>query len=353
VKTWTSITRIALGLLPLGVSASAMLYYARHDAPALPYLDPPRAEFVAAPGMLVPAREIKILATGESRIVRIEVQPGQLVSRGQPLAVIESDSQKEAVPAPANQLERELADARTALQAKDSRLRTEEAALAIARAEFALSEERWRKAGELNGSGLIARLEFDAERKEFERARAALDEALEIVRDAKEARGKTALTIAELESRMIKPPTRAKGGETAETRTLRSPVDGIVGEIFVAAGEIFAAPEQGVPPPVVMTVLDPSRLNVWVLFSGPELGSIFPDYGVSVELGGEPLDSARGRVISASPESDGVREMLIEIDAWQSAWKAGQLCSVKFLTAPIAGPVDEFTAAPDEIAGAE
>lgn len=342
MKTWTSITRIALGLLPLGVSASAMLYYARHDAPVLPDLERPRAEFVTAPGMLVPAREIKILATGESRVVRIEVQPGQLVSRGQPLAVIESDTQKEAVPAPANQLERELAGARAALQAKDSHLRTENAALAIARAEFAMSEERWRKAGELNEGGLIARLEFDAERKEFERAQAALAEAREVVGNVTEAREKAVLTLAELESRMVKPAARAKDAGAAETRTLRSPVDGVVGEIFAGAGETFAAPEQGVPPPVVMTVLDPSRLNVRVLFAGMEFGNTFPDYGVSVEVAGETLDSARGRVVSASPESDGIREMLIEIDAWQPEWTAGQLCSVKFLTVPIAGPVEEF-----------
>ena len=351
MKAWTSIARIALGLLPLGVSASAMLYYARHEAPTLPPLDAPRAEFVVAPGMLVPAREINILATGESRVVRIEVQPGELVSRGQPLAVIESDSQREAVPAPANQLERELAGARAALQAKDSRLRTEEAALAIARAEFAMSDERWRRAGELNESGLIARLEFEGERKEFERARAALDEALEVVRTVKEARAKAALTATEVEGRMAGPPGRVKDGARLETRTLRSPVDGVVGEIFVNAGDTFAAPEQGLAPPVVMTVLDPSRLNARVLFAGTDFGNIFPDYGVSVEVAGDSLDSARGRVISANEESDGIREMLIEIDAWREDWKAGQIRAVKFLTSPLSGPLDEFVPT-HEVAGA-
>jgi multidrug resistance efflux pump len=246
-----------------------------------------------------------------------------------------------------------LAAARAALQAKDSRLRTEQAALNIARAEFAISEERWRKAGELNGSGLIARLEFEAERQEFEGSRAGLDEALEVVRTVDEAREKAALAASELEGRMVGLPGRVKGGAPLETRTLRSPVDGIVGEIFVNSGDTFAAPEQGVAPPVVMTVLDSSRLNVRLLFSGTEIGNIFPEYGASLEVAGEPLDSARGRVISASGESDGIREMLIEIDGWRVDWKAGQICAVKFLTAPLSGPLDEFVPAPGVAAVAE
>jgi membrane fusion protein (multidrug efflux system) len=105
----------------------------------------PVASYITATANLVPEDEVKVLAEAEGRLVRLEVEEGDSVTRGEVLAVIDRD-------------EAEIALNKAALRAANARI-------AFERAEGTLDQ------------GLISREQFDRLTMEYEVARQEVAEA--------------------------------------------------------------------------------------------------------------------------------------------------------------------------------
>ncbi len=105
----------------------------------------PVASYITATANLVPEDEVKVLAEAEGRLVRLEVEEGDPVARGEVLAVIDRD-------------EAEIALNKAALRAANARI-------AFERAEGTLDQ------------GLISREEFDRLTMEYDVARQEVAEA--------------------------------------------------------------------------------------------------------------------------------------------------------------------------------
>ena len=177
-------------------------------------------------------------------------------------------------------------------------------AIKSARAELQMQQERFG-----NLQGLFDRRH--ASQIELDRARSQLE-----IAEAKVESVEDDLRVKKLEMRRIE--------AQLEQRRLRTPIDGVVTEIFKDEGE-FVSPAD----PKVMTVVQLNPLRV--IFSVPqeEISRLQVDDTVSVEINGEEVD---GTVEFVSPTADaqsGTSRVKIQIDNEDLSLASGQACYLK------------------------
>ena len=152
-------TQVRLGLLVGGALVGATVLQARaiqsgHPAGAVAPPSAPVSTGIAAEGRVVayPGAEVRVGAERAGRLVRVLVEEGARVQKGQLLAEIDSD-----------ELRAELAEARAKVVEADAEVRLSEATLARRRA---LQEQR-----------IVAAHDLDQAERDFETARARVETA--------------------------------------------------------------------------------------------------------------------------------------------------------------------------------
>jgi len=182
----------------------------------------------------------RVLAPLAGRITRLDVQPGQAVRAGQPLAHLNSPDLGQA-----------------------------EADVARARADAVQSAKALERVRELEAAGAMARRDLEAAQADQARTQAELRRA--------EARlqglGHSETTVGMHDS--------AKG--EAQSYALRSPISGWVVERNANIGQEFRPDQQGGPgSSALFTISDPRKL--WVQFEVPEGLSTRMSLGMPIEV---------------------------------------------------------------------
>lgn len=177
-------------------------------------------------------------------------------------------------------------------------------AIKSARAELQMQQERFGKLQGLFDRRHASQIELDRARSQLEIAEAKVESVEDDLR------------VKKLEMRRIE--------AQLEQRRLRTPIDGVVTEIFKDEGE-FVSPAD----PKVMTVVQLNPLRV--IFSVPqeEISRLQVDDTVSVEINGEEVD---GIVEFVSPTADaqsGTSRVKIQIDNEDLSLASGQACYLK------------------------
>ena len=177
-------------------------------------------------------------------------------------------------------------------------------AIKSARAELQMQQERFGKLQGLFDRRHASQIELDRARTQLEIAEAKVESVEDDLR------------VKKLEMRRIE--------AQLEQRRLRTPIDGVVTEIFKDEGE-FVSPAD----PKVMTVVQLNPLRV--IFSVPqeEISRLQVDDTVSVEINGEEVD---GTVEFVSPTADaqsGTSRVKIQIDNEDLSLASGQACYLK------------------------
>ena len=167
-------------------------------------------EFLAAAGRVEPlGEEVKVGAEMDGKLARVLVDEGDMVHRGQVLAVLSNgDYQARVELARAGVREREAQLERLRNGARDEEKREAEALLREAEAQMDVTRaERDRRQG-LLGRGAVSKSEFDLSSRDFETARARVDaqrERLNVVRtetrveDLNRAEAEVARALASLQ----------------------------------------------------------------------------------------------------------------------------------------------------------
>ena len=177
-------------------------------------------------------------------------------------------------------------------------------AIKSARAELQMQQARFGKLQGLFDRRHASQIELDRARTQLEIAEAKVESVEDDLR------------VKKLEMRRIE--------AQLEQRRLRTPIDGVVTEIFKDEGE-FVSPAD----PKVMTVVQLNPLRV--IFSVPqeEISRLQVDDTVSVEINGEEVD---GTVEFVSPTADaqsGTSRVKIQIDNEDLSLASGQACYLK------------------------
>lgn len=232
-----------------------------------------------------PYRSIEIAAPETGTIARLSVEEGDQIKAGTVLANLNEEV-----------LAASLAVAKEATASKGP--------LNSATADFQMQQERHQKI-----QGLFNRRH--ASQTEVDRAKAQLEMAAAKVESVEDD-----LRVKTLEMRRIE--------AQLEQRRVRSPIDGLVTEIFKEEGE-FVSPND----PKVMTVVQLNLLRV--IFSVPqnETSRLKVNQSVPVLIEGKELN---GIVKFISPTADaqsGTCRVKIQIDNSELTLSSGQACYLK------------------------
>jgi HlyD family secretion protein len=245
---------------------------------------------VAAQGVVVAALSPTLVAPAPG-IVRYSVRAGEAVTKGQPLAVVESpELQNELAREKAALESQEAAFARESIEIRRKMLLSRQGAdtsnlkLQAAEREFRRAEQSWEMK-------VISRRDFDKARDDLEAARIDQKHSVDSAALEQESLG------LELKMKRLERDRQRLLVQDLERRsadlTLRSPVDGVVGTLAVAERANVAANAT------VVTVVDPSVYEVEFTAPDSYAGSLKPGMEAEVAVG---AGTAAAKLVALSPE---------------------------------------------------
>jgi len=237
--------------------------------------------------MIQPSRDVQIGSPSAGVIAEVLVQRGEVVTKGQVLAHLQSAVERAALA---------VAQERAAQVGEE----------AVANSSRNLAARELERANELFGQQYVSRTYLDKQRAE---AQAALGRTTQAVENRRLARRQLQLAMTQLEQ-----------------RTIRAPFSGVVVERFLAAGEFV---DQ--KPVMRLAAIDPLRVDVLVpavSFGSIQIGQsakVFP------EMAGAAARTASvktvDRLIDAASNTFRVR---LELPNEDQSLAAGLRCALAF-----------------------
>lgn len=216
---------------------------------------------------------VKIGAQATGRLTSLPVKVGDAVGRGQLIARID---------------DRDLSAQMAQAEATLARTRAD---LAAARAEADYARDNLARQAELFSQGVVAR--------------DALDQA------GREDQVK-AKTLAAKAAAVAEAGAAIKVVSTRLTHTrIESPIDGVVSQVTVQEGETVVTGLQTVN---LITVLDPSRLEMWIYVDETDVGQVAPGLRVEFTVDAYPGRTFTGLVGRIYPQPE-IRDNIVYYQA--------------------------------------
>lgn len=277
---------------------------------------------------------VKIGARATGTIEQMLVRVGDEVSQGQLVARIDS-----------REIRSQVAEARARLQTDEAELqrvrrvgplRIEEARseLALTQAQANYLQNNSRRIRQLAKEGVVSRDELENALQEAEvetRRQAARQAALERARREYEED----LHQAELAVKASKANLNALQVRLSYT-TIHSPIDGVVSQVTAQEGETIVA---GLQVANLITVLDTSRLEMWIYVDETDIGQVKPGQAAEFRVDAYPDKVFRGTIKTVYPEPE-IRDnivyykALVAIPKRQAAWLRPEMTTqVQIVTA--------------------
>jgi RND family efflux transporter MFP subunit len=276
--------RLALAALPI-LAAAALAYgvlLRPREVAAVAVAEGAVVRRVTGPGTVQARVPVTLAARTSAQVVALHADQGDLVRRGQLLAVLD---------------DRDLAARRAAAAASRdavaSNIRAAEAALEKAQAELELSRAKQRRDAEVFRSGFISQAALDSSSAALRAAEASLDNA------------KAALDARRNEARVVGHESQYADTLWSHTRVV-APIDGLVIQRSVEVGTMV------VPASPMFRLVDPA--TVWVTMRVDEsvLGQVAIGMPARIRLRtGEEIP---GRVARIAHQSDAAtRELAVDV----------------------------------------
>lgn len=223
--------------------------------------------------------------------VTLEVLPGDPVSEGQVLAVIDSPELRALLLQELSTLDRLTAELeREKIQARKAEVKGQQT-IDLAQVELNAAEREMRRAEESIQSRAISEIDYERARDELARARVRHAHAVQDARLESESlafEGRTSLLAVDRQRLVVAELSRRVDG-----LAVRSPVSGVVGNIAITQKEVV---EQNAP---LITVVDLSAYEVEVRIPEAYADDLGIGLGGSVQYNGQDW---RGELVSLSAE---------------------------------------------------
>lgn len=256
-------------------------------------------DLVGAIGLVEPASEpIAVGSTAAGVVTAVAVRPGDAVSKGDILFVVDERAAAAEVAAAREDLraaEARLREAEAQVGPAEARVASCEAALRLAKVELAERQEQFRRAEALGKSGVVSREEYDQRRYGFESAAARVADAEAKLR---ECRASLALLKGDSAGDRTGPTVDVQRAAVAKSRaalaqaevkfalqTVRAPLAATVLQVRVRVGE-YVPTAALADPLMVLGVTDP--LHVRAEIDEAEIGRFRPGSRVVASLRGQP-----------------------------------------------------------------
>ena len=258
---------------------------------------------VTASGEVRPIRYIKLTSEIAGRILEIYVNPGDQVTKNQPLVRIDPtqlQSSQEAQFAATQASISDVQSARNGVASAQQGLAVTEASIASARqqviaqqtavdramVDLNASQRELKRSTELIEKGVASRFDYDAARDRYEQTKIALDTAksnLEsqklAVKEAQERANQQRVAVKEAQTNVKTSEARANQqqailrGQSSqrEKATQYSPLNGVIADIPTRVGEYAVSALSSTP---LMTIADMSTINIEVNVDETEISNV-------------------------------------------------------------------------------
>ncbi len=266
-------------------------------------LRPELRSTVTASGEVRPIRYIKLTSEIAGRILEIYVNPGDQVTKNQPLVRIDPtqlQSNQEAQFAATQASISDVQNSRNAVASAQQGLAITEASVASARQQVIAqqtavdramvdlnsAERELKRSTELIEKGVASRFDYDAARDRYEQAKIAVNTAksnLEstklAVKEAQERGNQQRTAIKEAQTGVKTSEARANQqqaflrGQSSqrEKATQYSPLNGVIADIPTRVGEYAVSALSSTP---LMTIADMSTINIEVNVDETEISNV-------------------------------------------------------------------------------
>ncbi|WP_028586225.1 efflux RND transporter periplasmic adaptor subunit [Desulfocurvus vexinensis] len=252
---------------------------------------------------------VKIGAQATGRLTSMRVKIGDSVREGDLIAQIDDREARTAQAEAQARLERERAELARARAVAPLSVAEAQADLEAAEAEAAYAADFAARQRTLFAQGLVARDTLDdaaqkaqvkdgalrARRAALERTRTETEKTLHKARKA----------VREAEAALESIQTRL-----SYTRIV-SPLTGVVSQVTVQEGETVVA---GLEVANLITVLDPTRLEMWIYVDETDIGQVRPGLPVEFQVDALPGTSFHGTIDQIYPEPE-VRDNIVYYQA--------------------------------------
>lgn len=312
---------------------------------------------VTASGEVKPRNYINIGANtqGPAPITAIYVKEGDHVHKGQVLARLASVQAAAALSAQQAALNSSLADS----SASEAAVKSADDAIAVAQAQVDhdqadLEQKKLdlKRSQELFDSKLIASQDFEAKKAAYDLAVATLDSSKQKVSQARAQRAQAAAQLGSAQKKIAQMQAMvASSSNVLEQYDAVAPLDGVVTNLPVRAGETVVPGLQNSAASTIMTIADMSIITAEVHVDETDIVSVKMDQPADVTIDAMPNRTFKGRVIeigdTAIVRSTGVAasqsttssqeakdfKVVIALDIAESLVRPGLSCTAKIVTA--------------------
>jgi HlyD family secretion protein len=257
---------------------------------------------VTASGEIKPKNYINLGANtiGPAPITEILVKEGDHVRKGQVVAKMESVQANADVVAQKASIDTSLADSAAAeagLKSQADGVTTAQATLDKNKAELARTKSNFDRATELYNAKLLAKQDYDQKRAEYDTAVAAIGEAEARLSQARaqEAQARQQLTSAQKHTAQQEANLN-RFADILEKYDVTAPIDGIVTNLPVRAGETVVPGVQNSAASTIMTIADMSVITAEVKVDETDIVNVALDQRAEVTIDAMPNRTFHGHV---------------------------------------------------------
>ena len=247
---------------------------------------------------------VKIGARATGTIKEMNVKVGDDVHKGQLIAVIDDRELRAQLDEAEAKLARATAELAQVEAVYPRRIAEAQAEQRLSRAKSDYAAANLKRQQELYGKSLIARDVLDAAHRD----------ALVLAREASEIRLRTEFEKERFKAQKAKEEAEAVI-ESARTKIsytrIVSPIDGVVALVTSQAGETVVA---GLQVANLITVLDPTRLEMWIYVDETDVGQVHPGLAVEFRVDAHPVTVFRGSVDQIYPQPE-IRDNIVYYQA--------------------------------------
>jgi HlyD family secretion protein len=257
---------------------------------------------VTASGEIKPKNYINLGANtiGPAPITEILVKEGDHVRKGQVVARMESVQANADVVAQKASIATSLADSAAAeagLKSQADGVTTAQATLDKNKAELARTKSNFDRATELYDAKLLAKQDYEQKKAEYDTAVAAIGEAEARLSQARaqEAQARQQLTSAQKHTAQQEANLN-RFSDILEKYDVTAPIDGIVTNLPVRAGETVVPGVQNSAASTIMTIADMSVITAEVKVDETDIVNVEVGQRAEVTIDAMPNRTFHGRV---------------------------------------------------------
>jgi multidrug efflux pump subunit AcrA (membrane-fusion protein) len=252
---------------------------------------------------------VKIGAQATGVITKMKVKVGDKVQKGQLVAEIDDREIRTAMVEAQSRLEKSCLALEKIKATYPLKIAQAKAILHQAKAKLDYTRSNFHKLEKLFQENLVSQDEFERAQKElavesqnFNQASARLNELnREFAFEAKKSRVEIREAQARLDALKVK----------LSYTKIYSPLTGYVSQVTAQEGETVVA---GLQVANLITVLDPTRLEMWIYIDETDMGEIRPKQKVSFNVDAYPNKTFTGRIATIYPQPE-IRDNIVYYQA--------------------------------------